>query len=86
MSPGNMESDVLQRILKYAQNQKQHLRSQEAGAIFNDLQVILSNTSTSGKSHLCGTCRSRLEGDIIRMRNLMNITHRITVSREWEGM
>lgn len=85
MSPGNTKSDIIQRILKYAYLPKEILESQESRVILNDLQHILSFNDAPGKSHH-DAWDLRLEGDIMRVRNLMNIAHRLTVSREWEGM
>jgi hypothetical protein len=85
MSPGNKKSDIIQRILKYAYLPKETLESQESRFVLNDLQHILSFNDTSGKSRH-DTWNLPLEGDILRVRNLMNMAHRLTVSREWEGM
>jgi hypothetical protein len=85
MSPGNEKSDIIQRILKYANLPKEILEYRESRFILNDLQHILSFNDTPGKSHH-ETWNLPLEGDIFRVRNLMNMAHRLTVSREWEGM
>jgi hypothetical protein len=85
MSPGNKKSDIIQTILKYAYLPKQILESQESRFILNDLQHILSFNDIPGKSQH-DIWNLPLEGDILRVRNLMNMAHRLTVSREWEGM
>ena len=85
MSQGNKKSDIIQRILKYAYLPKQILESQESRFILNDLQHILSFNDIPGKSHH-DIWNLPLEGDILRLRNLMNMAHGLTVSREWNGM
>lgn len=86
MGPSPTKCDVIQRILKYAEVQERILESQESRAVFNDLQIILSCKYTPEKPANMKKCNLISEGDIIRLRNLMNLAPRLTVNREWEGM
>jgi hypothetical protein len=80
-----VESDVLERILQYSQDQKKILGTQESRDIFNDLQVILSCIRNSDESHYNDIWNPGLEGDIIRVWNLMNMAYGLTVTRDWKG-
>jgi hypothetical protein len=81
-----VESDALQRILQYAQDPKKILETQESRDIFNDLQVILSCICNSDENHHDDLWNPGLEGDIIRVRNLMNMAYGLTATRDWKGM
>ena len=81
----DMKSVVIQRILKYAQVPKNVVESQESRAIFNDIQLILSCNHTSDKYNHDHPWNPTVEEDIIRVRNLMNVTQRLLVNREWKG-
>jgi hypothetical protein len=80
-----VESDVLERILQYAQDQKKILGTQESRDIFNGLQVILSCIRNSDESNHNDIWNPGIEGDIIRVRNLMNMAYGLTVTRDWKG-
>jgi hypothetical protein len=79
-------NDVMERILRYAQDSRHHLESQKSRSILNDFQTILSDICISTASPLSGTRGVRLERDIVKVRNLMNLAHELTVMREWDGM
>jgi hypothetical protein len=81
-----MTSTLIQRLLKYAQNPNHMIESQEARAVFNDLQLILRNDYTAGKKWNEDHWNSIVKEDIIQVRNLMNVTHALLVSGELKGM
>ena len=85
MSVGDMQSPVIQRLLKYAQVPTHVIESQEARAIFNDLQHILCSNRITYKDHPYNAWNPIVEKDIIQVRNSMNLTRMLTVNREWEG-
>ena len=83
MNASDTQSSVIQRLLKYAQVPTLDIESQESRAIFNDLQHILCSDRIV--ESCCDAWNPIVEKDIIRVRNLMNLTQMITVKREWEG-
>jgi hypothetical protein len=85
MSPSNISSAVMQRLLKYAQVPKHIIESQEARAVFNDLQLILSCDRPAREEYHGDAWNPIVEEDIIRVRNLMNTTQGLTVDWEWNG-
>lgn len=60
--------------------------SQEARAVFNDLQLILSNDYTAGKRWNEDHWNPNVKEDIVQVRNLMNLTPGLLVSGELKGM
>jgi len=76
----------IQRLLKYAQSPKHMKGSQEARAVFNDLQLILSNDYTAGKRWNEDHWNPNVKEDIVQVRNLMNLTPGLLVSGELKGM
>jgi hypothetical protein len=87
MNASDTQSSVIQRLLKYAQAPTLEIELQESRAIFNDLQHILcSNRITiTDKEFWWDSWNPIVEKDIIRVRNMMNLTQRLAVNREWEG-
>jgi hypothetical protein len=82
----DMTSTLMQRLLKYAQSPKHMIESQEARAVFNDLQLILRNDYTAGKRWNEDHWNHSVKEDIIQVRNLMNLTQALLVSDELKGM
>jgi hypothetical protein len=85
MSPKDMESTVMRRLLKYARVPKHTIESQEARAIFNDLQLILSCGPNSSTKHHDDAWNPTVEEDIIGVRNLMNMTQELTLNKGGGG-
>jgi hypothetical protein len=81
-----MTSTLIQRLLKYAQSPKHIIESREAGALFNDLQLILRNDYTTGKRWNEDQWNPTVEEDIIQVRNLMNVNQTLLVNGELKGM
>ncbi|KAH6665249.1 hypothetical protein B0J14DRAFT_237414 [Halenospora varia] len=78
----DMTSTLMQRLLKYAQGLKHIIESQEARAVFNDLQLILSTEYTAGKRWNKNHWNPNVKEYIIQVRNLMNVTQALLVSGE----
>jgi hypothetical protein len=83
---GDKSNDAMQRILLYAQDPRRRLELKEVRSIFNDFQIILSDLCLCGGKVPYGIWDSNVETDIMGVRNLMNLTHSLTVSRECGGM
>ncbi|KAF4629078.1 hypothetical protein G7Y89_g9078 [Cudoniella acicularis] len=76
--PPNIKSDTaIQRILKYSAARTQILEPQEAGDVFNDLQIILDCEHIDHKTYPDipdkNSWNPRVKEDITRVRNLMNL-------------
>ncbi|KAH6671097.1 ankyrin repeat-containing domain protein [Halenospora varia] len=78
----DMESTLIQRLLKYAQGPKHMIESQEARAVFNDLQLILRNDYTARKGWNKNYWNPIVKEHIIQIRNLMNVTQALLVNGE----
>ncbi|KAE8452639.1 hypothetical protein EG329_013898 [Mollisiaceae sp. DMI_Dod_QoI] len=85
MTASHMESTLAERLLKYAPSPKHVIESQEARAVFNDLQLILSNDYTLEKRR-GQNWNPSVKEDIIQVRNLMNVTQGLFVSSELKGI
>jgi hypothetical protein len=85
MNASDTQSSVIQRLLKYAQVPTLDIESQESRAIFNDLQHILCSNRITDVDICCDAWNPKVEEDIIRVRNLMNLTQKLTVNRELKG-
>ena len=81
-----MTSSLIQRLLKYSQSPKHMIETQEARAVFNDLQLILRNDYTAGKIWNEDHWNPSVKEDIIQVRNLMNVTQALLVNGELKGM
>lgn len=62
------------------------MESQEARAVFNDLQLILDNDYIARKRRNEKHWNAAVKEDIIRVRNFMNLTQALLVSSELKGM
>jgi hypothetical protein len=85
LTVSDMQSPVIQRLLKYAQVPTHTIESQESRAIFNDLQHILRSNPIPGGRFCLGAWNPIVENDIIQVRNLMNLTQMLIVNRDSEG-
>ncbi|RDL34706.1 uncharacterized protein BP5553_07834 [Venustampulla echinocandica] len=81
MRPSDMKDAVMQRLLKYSRVPKHIIKSQEARAVFNDLQLILGYNPTCEKYGSIAW-NPIVEDDITRVRNLMNMTQALTVNED----
>jgi len=66
-------SALVHRLLAYANSPSHIIQFQEAQAIFNDLQVILSSKRGTCKKHNIGAWNPTVEEYITRLRNLINM-------------
>ena len=86
MTTIDTKSTLLQRILQYASQDANYIiASQDARLLFNDLQVILGSDFTEGTRDNEESMSSRMKEDIITIRNVMNVTEYILVSRSLRG-
>ncbi|KAL9618251.1 MAG: hypothetical protein Q9160_007021 [Pyrenula sp. 1 TL-2023] len=81
------DSDMRLPLLQSAlvNSSKHVIESQEAGSVFNDLQILLDperNTREDSHGHQLNPA---VEQDIVLLQNLMNITRRIVVYNEREA-
>jgi hypothetical protein len=80
----DMKSTLTQRLLKYAQSPKNMIESQEARAVFNDLQLILSHDCIAGKRS-DDDWNPIVKEHITQTRNLMNVTQALLINGELKG-
>ena len=83
---GDKLDDALHNILLYAQDPRRHLERKEIRSIYNDFQIILSKLCLCKAKVMEDIWGSNVETDIMGVRNLMNLAHNLTVSKEWDGM
>jgi hypothetical protein len=69
---------AIHRILSYAHMPNTMIQSDRAGSIFNDLQLILSSEREKfDDSSLEEAWNPALPTEILKLRNLMNLTRRL---------
>ena len=80
-----MTSTLIERLVQYAQNQSYMIESQDARALFNDLQILLGSEYTGGKRENENGWNPCIEEGIVQIRNLMNVTDAIAMGGELKG-
>jgi hypothetical protein len=89
MSQSDMATVVIQRILTHIS--KPVIEVQEAAAVFNDLKLILGCKPLKPRKRKLMTNKlpcswyPAFKKDVRRLRNSMNVPHRIAVNREASG-
>jgi hypothetical protein len=89
ISQSDMTSAVIQRL--FAHVTKHVIESQEAGAVFNDLQLILGCKPLKTKKpknltdELSYQWNPAVKEDVTRLQNSMNVPRKIAVGRESNG-
>ena len=87
VSQSDMIGAILQRLL--AHNYKHGKELQEAGAFFNDLQLLLvskqdcpEHPKSDALYSCCENWNSAVNRHIIQLQNLMNLAQRVVVHNE----
>jgi len=85
ITPNKTTDTAIHRLLTYAHTPNTIIESEQTGAVFNDLQLILNSGHNFPKCPNCDVWSPAIEEDIVKVRNLINLTRVLSFEKESQG-
>jgi hypothetical protein len=85
ITPNKTTDAAIHRLLTYAHIPNTIIESEQTGVVFNDLQLILNSGRNLPKCSSRDVWSPAIEEDIVKIRNLMNLTRGLSFEKESRG-